>query len=44
MTDRNIRDAEIVRAIDTELLRRRQQFEDSPPRGASCAKPPTWRP
>ncbi|BEU66939.1 hypothetical protein MAFF301069_14940 [Ralstonia pseudosolanacearum] len=30
MTDRNIRDAEIVRAIDTELLRRRQQFEGQP--------------
>ncbi len=30
MTDRIIRDAEIARAIDSELLRRRQQFEGQP--------------
>ncbi len=30
MTDHTFRDAEIVRAIDTELLRRRQQFEGQP--------------
>ncbi|BEU71782.1 hypothetical protein MAFF211271_13370 [Ralstonia syzygii subsp. indonesiensis] len=30
MTDRTIRDAEIARAIDAELMRRRQQFEGQP--------------
>ncbi|MFP3889455.1 hypothetical protein [uncultured Ralstonia sp.] len=30
MPDRNIRDAEIARAIDADLLRRRQQFNGQP--------------
>ncbi|ALF88576.1 MULTISPECIES: DUF7696 family protein [Ralstonia solanacearum species complex] len=30
MTDHTFRDAEIARAIDSELLRRRQQFEGQP--------------
>ncbi len=43
MTDHTFRDAEIARAIDSELLRAASSSKGSPPRGASCAKPLTWR-